>query len=175
VTAVVAWLALAVSTLSLTWQVVSWQRSGARGRPECGTTIERVGGGAEQCLVYASVTNRGRTATSVQELGFALPKDRLPRGCVHSGYNLDGEKTLPARLEPGGQVKLTCEWESIERWLDGAGCPPDVRVRPYAVIGGELVYGTPLRTAQVRTRLESARDARETPDREPREQRRMLG
>ncbi|MFI7672787.1 hypothetical protein [Actinophytocola sp. NPDC049390] len=171
-TAAVAWLALGVSLLSLTWQVVSWQRSGARARPACGTTIERLGTRPEQHLLYVSVTNQGRLATSVQELGFALPDKQLPDGCVHSSYNIDVDKTLPTRLEPGGQLRLTCEWQDIDRWLDGAGCPPDVPLRPYALIGGRMTYGKPLRTGRVRAGFEHARHAREA---RPGEQGRMIG
>jgi len=170
-TAAVAWLALGVSVLSLTWQVVTWQRSGARGRPECGITVERVGKSAEQYLLYVSVTNSGRLATSVQELGFALPRKQLPKGCRHSGYNVDIDKTLPARLEPGGQVKLTCEWSAIEHWTENAGSAPDVRLRPYAVIGGRMAYGKPLHLARVRMRFEIARIKREA----ARDQRRVIG
>jgi hypothetical protein len=99
-TAVVAWFALGVSVLSLTWQVVTWLRSGARARLESGVTIEQTGNRGWGSYAYVSVANHGRLSTSVQEMGFALPPDQLEKDARHSGYNVDTEKILPSRLDP---------------------------------------------------------------------------
>jgi hypothetical protein len=107
-------------------------------------------------------------------VGFALPPDQLEKDARHSGYNVDTEKILPSRLDPGDRIRLQIEWARVEKWLERTGTSSDTRLRPYAVIAGRMTYGKPLRVGEVRHDLETWRLEREPPDDHP-ERRRMIG
>ncbi|MGW3994839.1 hypothetical protein ACWEF6_15255 [Amycolatopsis sp. NPDC004772] len=122
-TNVFAWLALGVSCLSFTWQLISWRRSGARVVVHSELTVapreffddeDRMLD--EQGMVVVA-SNVGRQEVSIYMAGFKFPKQVKVTGAqrVFRMPDNDGEETLPYRLAP--QAEYAC-WFSYRELVD---------------------------------------------------------
>jgi hypothetical protein len=94
-------LALALSVVSLTWQVVTHTLSGDRVVVHLGTSIPI---GADLLPNCRSITaqNRGRTAVTVTSIALDVGKDMSAQIAVHLVGPLSD--ALPIRLEPGASA-----------------------------------------------------------------------
>lgn len=132
----IALLAFAVSVASLTWQIISWRRSGprVRVRPTSGV------GGAPPNLVWfvgIEATNSGRLGTEIQQFGFQLPNGRH----IQNIYDFLGQPMkFPVPLGPGQSVTMTYDAEHIREALREEGISGK-RVRPYATTGHGRIEG----------------------------------
>lgn len=123
-TNVVAWLALAVSSVSLAWQVTSWIISGPRvivRSAEEFVWSEHDQESMPRRLVVVA-TNIGRQATTVHEIGIRIPRreiDGRRTGPATLTQGPEGER-LPARLEVGDEFTARFEGPAIEDFI-GAG------------------------------------------------------
>ena len=92
-------LALIVSVTALIWQVVSWRRSGPQVR-----VSSRVGVADTVPFVSIEITNAGRMATEVNQLGFQLSALDDRQHIVMFRDALGMLVALPLALPPGGTV-----------------------------------------------------------------------
>lgn len=99
VTAVVAWLALVVSCVSLIWQVASFSKSGPRVWTWIGEGEGHPADDRERHFYVVGVVNRGRQAVTINELGIRAIVDR-GNWCICSV----GEDVTPKKLEPGEEL-----------------------------------------------------------------------
>ena len=153
-TTFIAWLALAVSTTSLVWQMLSWWRSGAHVKVE-GTAL----GFGSKTYVHFHLVNRGRSAATVSEIGWhAMSRQRRwpVKWSLEYSETTDVDEKLPLRLE--GQADFEAEIPiynrtNLSNLLDDH---PDWRVFPWARVGGRGKYGRHLHDEyfEIRQRLE---------------------
>lgn len=116
-TGVIAWVALVVSSASLSWQVVSWLRSGPR--LDVSIAMERPPGmeSGKECSYLVVVTNTGRQAVTVLDVLLRLQKgrDRGPRR--RSGAPVFPRKFEPTELQPGAEVCAAWPTDQVDRAL----------------------------------------------------------
>ena len=95
-------LALAVAGASLTWQVISWRRSGPQVTVK---TISGIGGMPPGVwFVGIEATNSGRLGTEIAQFGFQLPNGRH----IQNIYDFLGQPVeLPMFLAPGSKATMT--------------------------------------------------------------------
>jgi hypothetical protein len=122
-------LALAVSGASLTWQIISWRRSGPR------VTVKTVSGvGAVPPGVWfvgVEATNSGRLGTEIAQFGFQLPNGRH----LQNIYDFLGQPVeLPMPLGPGRKATMTYAAQHIREVLREEGISGE-NVRPYVSTG----------------------------------------
>jgi hypothetical protein len=127
-------LALCASAVSISWQVYSWRRSGARVKVTAshGFTVGPMPG---DDLVFITAVNSGRANTIVRQFGFKLPDKKT---LIEFESYLQPVK-LPADLAPGGEVSF---WYSRAR-LQAAAAEHKLQasdMRPFVRSGhGEIV------------------------------------
>jgi hypothetical protein len=92
-------LALLVSITALVWQVISWRRNGPRVR-----VASKWGFAGATPFISIEITNAGRMATEVNQLGFQLSEvdDRQHIAMVRDVLRMP--VTLPIPLAPGATV-----------------------------------------------------------------------
>jgi len=117
-------LALAVSGASLTWQIVSWRRSGPRVRVK---TVSGMGGRPGVWFVGVEATNSGRLETDIEQFGFQLPNGRHIQA-IHDYLGQPVE--LPMPLAPGRTATMRYAAQHIWEILRQEGVSGK-NVRPY--------------------------------------------
>ena len=122
-------LALAVAGASLTWQIVSWRRSGPR------VTVKTFSGIGDMppgvWFVGIEATNSGRLGTEIEQFGFQLPDGRH----IQNIYDFLGEPVgLPMSLAPGRKATMTYAAQHIRQILREQGVSGE-NVRPYVSTG----------------------------------------
>ncbi len=122
-------LALAVSGASLTWQIISWRRSGPRVSVK---TISGIGGMPPGVwFVGIEATNSGRLGTEIGQFGFQLPNGRHIQA-IHDFLGQPVE--LPMPLGPGRKATMTYAAQHIREVLREEGISGE-NVRPYVSTG----------------------------------------
>jgi hypothetical protein len=121
-TAVVAWLALAVSLGSIAWQVISWVRSGSRVRIQL---VDARPAEPESSLeegIALVATNVGRLAATVYEIRLELAyetkvsmRDSQQRMLVLAAAARD--VTLPVKLDPGEETQTVWDADEVDLLL----------------------------------------------------------
>jgi hypothetical protein len=128
-TLVIAGFALALSVISLGWQVHSWRHSGPR------VTVKRTRGigGTARGVWFTGVqaVNSGRLGTQIQQFGFQLPNGQI----ITALYEFIGQPIqLPMDLPAGGTASVMYNARNIREAL--AGQPRfGEEVRPFVVTG----------------------------------------
>lgn len=126
-------VALLVAAAGLGWTVFEWHRSGARLKVTC-TSMVLFGNPIQpeqQWFVSITVTNTGRTATTVTSVGFDVPGYS---GVLVLSDPAAGPNPIPKRLEPGDSFDYPVEPEALIRnVLKLEGDPRTVK--PYANCG----------------------------------------
>ncbi len=121
-------LALAVSGASLTWQMISWRRSGPRVSVK---TISGIGMPSGVWYVGVEATNSGRLATEIAQVGFQLPNGHH----IQNIYDFLGQPVeLPMPLGPGRKATMTYAAQHIREILREEGVSGE-NVRPYVKTG----------------------------------------
>jgi hypothetical protein len=123
-------LALAVSGASVTWQVISWRRSGPRVSVK---TVSGIGGTPPGGVWFVGVkaTNSGRLGTEIRQFGFQLPSGRH----IQNVYDFLGQPVeLPMPLGPGSTATMTYASQHIREILRQEGISGE-NVRPYVSTG----------------------------------------
>lgn len=121
--ALVAWLALAVSVVSLSWQIASWARSGPRLLVEL--VVSASGGGRvnEPATFTLMVTNVGRQATTVHNgrllVGSRSRWHRRPREPWIT--EAPDAVRLPRRIEPGDELIVSWPRDDVDAALEARG------------------------------------------------------
>lgn len=130
-------LALVVAGGSLTWQIISWRRSGPRVSVK--TTVG-LGGDPPVWFVAVEARNSGRLGTEVQQFGLQLPNGRH----LQNIYDFLGQPVqLPTPLGPGGTASMTYRAEDLRRILYEQGISGE-NVRPYVNTGHGRLEGEPI-------------------------------
>ncbi|WP_130347833.1 hypothetical protein [Herbihabitans rhizosphaerae] len=105
-TTVIAWLALGVSIVSLTWNIFSWIHSGAR--VSVRSAEEFVFQQPSKRRIVVVATNAGRLATTVHEVGLKLSATSSKSGKLIGPVVIKAGPAeryeLPVRLEPGDEL-----------------------------------------------------------------------
>jgi hypothetical protein len=128
-------VALAVAGGSLTWQIVSWRRSGPRVSVK---TTSGIGGMPPGVwFVGVEATNSGRLGTEIGQFGFQLPNGRH----IQSIHDFLGQPVqLPMPLAPGRTVSMLYAAQDIREILRQQGISGE-NVRPYVSTGHGRVEG----------------------------------
>ncbi|WP_158852818.1 hypothetical protein [Saccharothrix deserti] len=114
----VAWVALAVSLLSLGWQIISWVRSGARIIVK--SADEFIFAEPKRRRIVVVVTNVGRMATTVQQVGLKASNTAVKQGKVMpSDVSVGpGERDeLPKRLEAGEELIIRFDGPDMQDYV----------------------------------------------------------
>lgn len=122
-------LALAVSAITLGWQVISWRRSGPRVR-----VTSKSGFAGTAPFVSIEITNAGRLATEISQMAFQLSSLDDRNQVVMFRDVLGDLVTMPIPLAPGATVSKLFAASAVLEVLDGnefAG----TEARPYAITG----------------------------------------
>jgi hypothetical protein len=107
----VAWIAFAVSCLSLGWQIVSWFNSGPRIVVK--SVEELIFGEPDHRRIAVVVMNVGRAATTVQTVGVAPP------GAIEGGAKLGQTGVVATEEHPGGLPKRLEAGDELVVKFDG--------------------------------------------------------
>lgn len=126
-----------LSVASLTWQVFTWQASGARLHVEYSWGYPTGDGGPLIELRGITVTNKGRASTIVSSV-----TSRLPNG-KHLPLVADalGQVTFPREIRPGESFTAYYEPDAIEITLRRVGLPLSTKLTPQASTGHGDVRG----------------------------------
>lgn len=151
-------IALIVSVAGVVWTIYSWHRSGARLRVKI-TSWRPAGEWYYKVTptVAFDVSNAGRTATTVDAVGFKAPRSAGGRVLLPSEPSI-GPNPLPGRLEPGESLMYPVPLSEL---LDGC---EEMGVRagdltPYAKTGHGIFYGKWLTVALNMVRHRPAKPA----------------
>jgi hypothetical protein len=128
-------LALAVGGGSLTWQIISWRRSG----PQVSVKTTSGIGGMPPGVWFVGIeaTNSGRLGTEISQFGFQLPNGRH----LQNIYDFLGQPVqLPMPLGPGHKAGMTYAAQHIREILREEGISGE-NVRPYVTTGHGRVEG----------------------------------
>ena len=118
-----------MSVTALVWQVVSWRRSG----PRDGVS-SRVGVADTVPFVSVEITNVGRLATEVNQLGFQLSALDGRQHIVMFRDALGMRVALPLPLPPGGTVSKVFAAADVLKVIRDSDFSA-TQVRTYAVTG----------------------------------------
>lgn len=132
----VSLIALVLSVISLSWQVFTWSRAGARLTVAYGWSYPV---GWREPVAHRSiiVTNRGRASTMVSSVTSVLPdKHHLP--LIADAFE---RYELPYELRPGESITLHYPPKAIEQALVLQGIPLTTKIRPMASSGHGDVKG----------------------------------
>lgn len=134
---IAAWLALGLAAASLSWQIVSWLRTGARLRVH-GDDGFMIGPRGNRPFKAVSVVNDGRAAAEISQLGFRLPNGKC---LVSPDGGILRPTTLPATAKAlGGEVDMWFDPDELARACEKHGC--EVRdLVPYARSGSRTITG----------------------------------
>ncbi len=151
-TTVVAWLAFAVSILSLGWQILAWSKSGPKTIVRSALGLlwpwpEHLGdanGPVEEAgrRLVVIVANVGRQSTTLHEVGVRLPGRSQSRSQAMPPVNFRRNHEtapLPVRLEPGDEYVERFEFDLLAD-LFGEECEPSSLV-PMARVGHRWISG----------------------------------
>ena len=139
-----------VSVTALVWQVISWRRSGPRVR-----VTSKSGFAGTEPFVSIDVTNAGRLATEISQIGFQLSAQDAKDHVVMFRDVLGDLVTMPIPLPPGATVSRMFAADAVLNILDGNAYGA-AEVRPYAVTGHSRVEGTRFDLRASATRLVAA-------------------
>lgn len=136
---VAAWCALAVSSVALGWQIVSWRRSGPRLSVTAtnGITQNAIN---ETPVEFRAVTvhNEGRASAVVHEFGFCAPSGH--QLLMFAGNALNPVR-LPATVDPsGGEVDVWFPVEDLRIKCAEVDCKIS-DLAPFARVGKQRVTG----------------------------------
>ncbi|WP_433567075.1 hypothetical protein ACQP1O_18965 [Nocardia sp. CA-151230] len=149
-TDVVAWSALALSVLALLWQVVTWFGSGARIKFTAVAVDMVITDGKLSLTVFFTVTNSGRLAATVHNVGLEQRMRRFGTMTALIGagaarpFDKSADPPLPRRLEPHDSVGGAVTWQSVP--LQQGRRRNSGYLVPYAYVGGRKIPARPIRT-----------------------------
>ncbi len=124
--------ALVVSVVSLTWQMISWLRSGPVIKVKGHSAFPFVGGVAGEHHLSVTATNEGRAAATITGWGLVLPDGT---SIVPNSAPLPGVHDLPHRLESHAEAS----WYILHTELVHACTARGVdisQVRPFVHVAG---------------------------------------
>ncbi|MBT2504786.1 hypothetical protein J7I98_02520 [Streptomyces sp. ISL-98] len=126
--------ALAVSVVSLTWQVVSWLRTGPVIKVRTHYAIPVIAGeiGSQQYLAVAA-TNRGRAPATITNWGLLLPDDVTT---ASQSAALPGVEELPHRLDPYAETSWYLGLGELDRICQERGIARG-QIRPFVNVSGQ--------------------------------------
>ena len=137
-------LALLMAGGSLTWQVISWRRSGPRVTVK--TTWGIITGTPRHGAWFVGIDakNSGRLGTQVHQFGFKLPNGRTIVGW--EDFVVGQTVYYPVDLGPGGSASLTYNLEGLRQALtserlSGKGVQPYVQTGHGTVMGRKIHLG----------------------------------
>lgn len=140
-TLVIALIGLALSLISLGWQIWSWLHNG----PWVQVTSQHayaaeIGGAVGPHLIAVRAINKGRAATTVTGFGLRSPSG----GTIVSPNQPMQTHSLPHRLEPHSDATFYMLGSSVKETLQEQKIRPS-DVRPYVTLGsGKSARGKPV-------------------------------
>lgn len=130
---VISLVAICLSVISLTWQILSWRLGGSRIKASTNSFIT-VGTAPDLHLLGLTATNRGRAATEVHYMALELPGNRSLAPMPNPVHDIK----MPRKLEPGGQTTISYPHQVVLQGLAEQGVK---KVRPVIRTGHGDVRG----------------------------------
>lgn len=138
---VISTCALVVSVVSLSWQVVSWLRTGPVIKVKGHSAAPIIGGVMGEHHLSVTAVNKGRAAATITGWGLLLPNDMT---IVPQSAQLPGVHDLPHRLESHAEASWYVLHDELTRACQERSVAIS-QVRPFVDVAGRgKMLGRPL-------------------------------